>query len=424
MTIVRTGARGTTGQRRFFEAPRAVGHSLGMRSLWLALALIGCNGTIGGDASLLCQACASDSDCNGNPCSKDRSGRLFCGAPCDSCPTGYSCQTVTSSSGTSVPSCYPDSTLCATAPPVGDMATKSGGKDGGSRGFDLANSSVDCSVPKGGTVSLAGGTVDRLFFGYTGDTRPSATSTSYPSQLQSVINNIYTQMGTRGVEFALDGGDHMEASTSTEASTQMGNYITAIGKLGKPVFMTMGNHECSKSFTTDCGGGEVNTDTKGAAFMSALKSTIGATEPYYRFDVNTNSGKAVFIVIADDAWDSTQSTWLDAQLTDADTNAKYTFVSKHHPDGNTDQAVFQTIYNTVTSHKYTLFMTGHSHEYKQQWTDSRAVVMGLGGAPFDNPKQMWWGYFTAMQCSDDNIYVTVYDESTGNIQDSWSVSPQ
>jgi hypothetical protein len=231
-------------------------------------------------------------------------------------------------------------------------------------------------------------------------------------------------MGSQGVEFALDGGDHMEASTASQATAAMNAYLTATSMLGKPVFMTLGNHECAQSFSNDCGNGEIFTDTKGAAFMTALKSSIGATQPYYRFDVMTQSGKAVFLVVADDAWDTTQQTWLTNQLTDADANAKYTFVSKHHPDGNTDQPAFQTIYNLVTSHKYTLFLTGHSHEYKHQPTDHRAVVMGLGGAPFDNPNQMWYGYLTAMQCSDDHIYVTVYDQATGNIMDAWNVPPQ
>ena len=67
---------------------------------------------------------------------------------------------------------------------------------------------------------------------------------------------------------------------------------------------------------------------------------------------------------AHDAWNQTQQDWLTAQLTDADANAKYTFVSKHHPTGNTDQPAFQQIYNLVISHKSTLFLNGHSHEYK------------------------------------------------------------
>jgi hypothetical protein len=281
---------------------------------------------------------------------------------------------------------------------------------------------ADCTTPQGGTVTASGGTVDRLYFGYTGDTRPDHNVSSYPSSLQNVINNIYLQMGQQGVQFALDGGDHMEAGNGSDAAGNMASYTTATAMLGKPVFMTMGNHECTKSSSSDCGSGACGTDYKCSAFLDALKPI--STLPYYRVDVMTNSGKAVFLVVADDAWDSTQQTWLTNQLNDADKNAKYTFVSKHHPDQNVDQPYFQTIYNLVTSHKYTLFLTGHSHEYKRQRNDPRAVVMGLGGAPFDNPNQMWWGYLTVMQCPDDKMYVTVYDQATGMAKDTFSVPPQ
>jgi len=87
-------------------------------------------------------------------------------------------------------------------------------------------------------------------------------------------------------------------------------------------------------------------------------------------------------------------------------------------------AVRADIETLVRQHKYTLFLTGHSHEYKREPGDPRAIVMGLGGAPFDNPNQQYWGYGTIMQCPDDHIYVTVYDQATGNIKDTFNVPPQ
>jgi hypothetical protein len=325
-----------------------------------------------------------------------------------------------------VTTCFPDSESCAASSPgaadagipTSDGAVADGGK--------TPDGPVGCAPPSGGTVALSGGTVDRLYFGYSGDTRDSAASNGYSAGLQMTINNIFTQMGKKGVEFALDGGDHMEASSASQAQANMASYESAAALLGKPVFMTMGNHECATSFDAqDCGySGALTSDYKLKAFMTSLKNMTGATSPYYRFDVMTGTGKAVFLVVADDAWDATQQTWLTQQLTDADSSAKYTFVTKHHPDGNTDQPQFQQIYDLVTSHKYTLFMTGHSHEYKHQYSDHRAVVMGLGGAPFDNPNQHWWGYLTVMQCPDDHIYVTAYDQATGNPQDTFNVPPQ
>jgi hypothetical protein len=377
-----------------------------------------------GSAAKLCHACSSDGDCLGNPCFADQTGGHFCGAPCESCPAGYACQPVQGTSGPVVQSCFPTGNVC-TAPAGADLSASSG--DGGDSS-DLAGADFtvpNCTTPASGGVTTSGGTVDRLFFGYTGDTRPSSNSSSYPAGLQTTIDTIYTQMGAKGVQFALDGGDHMEASNHSDAVGNMASYQTAAAKLGKPLFMTMGNHECATSFSNDCGySGAASSDVKMSAYMSALSTISGQSQPYYRVDIMTGSGKAVFLVVADDAWNATQQAWLTAQLTDADANAKYTFVSKHHPDGNTDQAVFQQIYDLVTSHKYTLFMTGHSHEYKHPFSNPRAVVMGLGGAPFDNPSQMWNGYLTVMQCPDDHIYVTAYDIATGNVMASFNVPPQ
>src|SRR4029079_7088465 len=117
-----------------------------------------------------------------------------------------------------------------------------------------------------------------------------------------------------------------------------------------------------------------------------------------------------------------QQTWLTQQLADADLHAKYTFVSKHHPDGNTDHPEFQQIYDLVTAHKYTLFFTGHTHEYRRQRRDSRALVIGCGGAPLANSGG-FWGYGTALQGPDDRIYVTEYDQATRHVIDQFDVGP-
>jgi hypothetical protein len=346
----------------------------------------------------------------------------FCGSACGACPSGFSCQNVVSVSGATSATCYPNNASCANSPTGVDMAAPAGSADGGGHDGGGPDMAMPCTIPTGGSVTASGGTVDRLYFGITGDTRPMSNSTHYPSSLQMVINNIFDQMGQKGVQFAVDQGDHLEAGNSSAASGQMGDYATATSKLGKPVFMTMGNHECSSSLSGAGCGGSCTADFKCNAFLNALGPI--STDPYYRVDVMTAKGLAIFIVVADDAWNSTQQSWLAQQLTYADTHAKYTFVSKHHPDGNTDRPEFQQIYDLVKSHKYTLFLTGHSHEYKRQISDPRAIVMGLGGAPFDNPNQMWWGYGTVMQCPDDHIYVTIYDQATGTTKDSFSVPPQ
>jgi hypothetical protein len=379
-----------------------------MRCLPLVLLLAACGSSATTDA--LCAFCENDSQCGGNPCFQDVTGQHFCGHPCDSCPAGYTCQTVAGTSGLQR-TCFPDSEACsAVAPPGGDddagvVLPPDGGMAPG--------------IIVAGPVGATGGTVDRLNFGITGDTRPADCGSTYP---QSVIDAIFDALKGASVQFALDQGDHMfncgfSAAAFDGAEAQMARYVTAAGRLGKTVFMTMGNHECSGSATDLCPAQVYGANPNYTAYMDALRTV--SDKPYYRFDVQTVSGKAVFLVVADDAWDATQKAWLEQQLTDADAHARYTFVSKHHPDGNTDHPEFQEIYDQVTAHKYTLFFTGHSHLYKRR---QRVLVVGVGGAPLFGGS--FFGYGTVKQNADDSITVTMFDVMTGNTQDQFTVSPQ
>ena len=396
----------------------------------LAAAAAGC-GSPAPATNFLCRACTTNADCGGNPCFADGTDATFCGAPCGACPDGFDCQALPGSDGKVVKTCFPMGESCAAALGNVDLgAGGSGGSGGGGGGGGGGGPTGDmafapCTPPVGGNVTLTGGTVDRLYFGYTGDTRDGTSGSGYSSQLKTVIGNIFTGMKNNGVEFAFDGGDHMEPNGAQAAIQNMSDYATAAALLGKPVFMTMGNHECETAFDTqDCGyAGAATSDYRMSAFLKQLQTTSGQTMPYYRIDIQTQSGKAVFLSVADDAWNQTQQDWLTQQLTDADANAKYTFVFKHHPYGNSDQPYFPTIYSLVQSHKFTLFMTGHSHEYKHYNSSPREVVVGTGGAPF-SATQTWWGYATVMQCPDDRINVVAYDQATGNIQDQFTVLPQ
>jgi Calcineurin-like phosphoesterase len=383
----------------------------------LGLGVAGCGDNKA--SNLLCAYCNSDAHCGGNPCFQDVSGERFCGAPCDRCPAGFSCQPVTGIDGVVVKTCFPDNESCVTTPGPNwsgmvDMAASTGPPP------DFAGSSGPVGgIPVGGPVGPSGGRVDRLYFGFTGDTRPDQCGSAYPTQ---IISNIFTQMKSQGVQFAVDQGDHMFncGSDFQGARDQMNQYIQAAALLGKTVFLTLGNHECSYSSSTLCSANPYGTNPNYTAFMDALKPI--SPKPYYRFDVETQSGLAVFLVVADDAWNAEQQTWLTTQLTDADAHAKYTFVSKHHPDGNTDHPEFQQIYDLVRQHKYTLFLTGHSHLYRRQGSDPRALVMGIGGAPLAGSS--FNGYGTALQGANDRIYVTIYDQATGNVRDKFDVAPQ
>jgi len=380
-------------------------------------ALAGCESNKA--ANLLCAFCNDDSQCGGNPCFQDVSGQQFCGAPCDACPAGFSCQPLEGTDGTVEMTCFPDNESCLGTPGPNQSGTVDLGASSGPPPDFAGVPNPVGGIPVGGPVGPTGGTVDRLFFGFTGDTRPDQCGGAYPT---AIIDNIFTLMKNAGVQFAVDQGDHMFncGSDFNGARDQMNAYVQAANLLGKTVFLTMGNHECTGESSTLCSAYPYGTNPNYTAFMDALKPI--SPKPYYRVDINTDSGLAVFLVVADDTWNAEQQTWLTQQLTDADAHAKYTFVTKHHPNGNTDHAEFQQIYDLVRAHKYTLFLTGHSHLYKRQSSDPRAIVMGIGGAPLAGTS--YNGYGTAVQGTDDRIYVTVYDQATGNVRDKFDVAPQ
>jgi hypothetical protein len=274
--------------------------------------------------------------------------------------------------------------------------------------------------PVGGSVDATGGTVDRLFFTFHGDTRPPRCddTAGYPVK---VIDAIFAREGALDPEFGLDVGDHMYvcSGTLTEADAQMNLYMKASKKLGHTLFMTMGNHECGQPY---CLSGSKRPNY--LAYLAALKPVSG--KPYYSFDVQTDAGLATFVMVADNAWDATQSDWLTTTLKKADAQARYTIVSRHHPIDNSDTTTMQDEWNLIRSHKYTLFLTGHTHEYKHDTKldpSGRTVRMGNAGAPPSN-NFPYFGFGVVQQGVDDRLYVTVYDEATGNAMDTWSVAPQ
>jgi Calcineurin-like phosphoesterase len=390
-----------------------------MRILGAALLVFAAACGSGRAVNVLCAYCTDDTQCGGNPCFEDVSGNRFCGSPCDDgCPTGFSCAGIYGTDATRgvIATCFPDNEQCI-------LNVDGGVPFDAETPLDDGGGAKTTGVPVGGAVGPTGGTVDHLFFGITGDTRPDQCGGIYP---QTIIDSIFTQLAQKQVDFVLDQGDHMFNCGSTSfafsgAQQQMQRYVNAANKFGRTVFMTLGNHECSGEASRLCSAQtSYGTNPNYTAFMDALAPI--SPLPYYRFDVQTRGGLAVFLVVADDTWDFNQQQWLTAQLKDADAHAKYTFVSKHHPDGNTDHPEFQQIYDLVTSHKYTLFFTGHSHLFKRQFGNSRALVVGIGGAPLAGGD--YWGYGTVEQGTDDRIAVTIYDQQTGTVQDSFSVAPQ
>jgi hypothetical protein len=269
----------------------------------------------------------------------------------------------------------------------------------------------------GGTsVGPSGGSVTLLHFGLTGDTRGSACedTAGYPT---NVITAIAQQFEQLGLDFALDLGDHMYVCNNnlSIATTQMNLYMNAIKSFTGTWFMTMGNHECT---STPCLADSANANY--VAYMNALAPV--AKSPYYTFDVATSLGLATFVIVADNAWDQTQSAWLDQTLATADQKAKYTIVARHHPSGDSSVSTNSQSLQIIRNHKFALFLTGHSHLYRHLTADSgRDLVLGTGGAPLISGGA-FHGYAVVDQQGDGTLKVSVYDISNA-LQDSWSVGP-
>jgi hypothetical protein len=307
----------------------------------------------------------------------------------------------------------------------GTATPDSGGTlpDGG--GPDAGNS--DAGLPGRGGVSLDGGTVDRLYFSLTGDSRPPICDLffvgkgyDYPT---ANVTKLAQQMEARQTQFSLDLGDHQFVCVGglTEAQTQIAAYMSAISNYKAPFFMSMGNHECVFALggTIDDCGANNPSDPAFTAFMAALAPI--SPKPYYFVDIHTSMGLARFVFVADDAWDSTESTWLSGVLTEADTLAQYTIVSHHHPVSQTG-GNYPAIWSMIKSHKYALHLTAHQHLYSHDTADDasgRSVIVGTGGSS----DETMLGYATVEQGVDGRLYFTMYDAATDSAMDSWNVGP-
>ncbi len=293
-----------------------------------------------------------------------------------------------------------------------------GGSTGGGGGGSTGGGGGVTGGGSGSQVGPLGGTVALLHFGITGDTRPPncEDTAHYPT---AIISGIADALKARGAQFVVDEGDHMFVCNGSlaVAQAQMALFTQSTARFGGTWFMAMGNHEC---WHGPCLLN--NTSANYVAFMAALAPV--SAKPYYSFNVETQLGRASFIIIADNAWDGVQQAWLQQQLADADANARYTFVFRHHPAADTSVATNTTVMSIIRQHRFSMFISGHSHEYKHQPNvdNGRDIVLGLGGAPLLG-LATWNGYAIVDQQLDGRLKVSVYDLSGGTLRDSWYAAP-
>jgi hypothetical protein len=202
-----------------------------------------------------------------------------------------------------------------------------------------------------------------------------------------------------------------------EGQKQLDLYKQARQAFAGVEFPAMGNHECTGYTASNCGlGGQDGITNNFTAFTQTLLQPIGQTNPYYRFDVNASNGQwtAKFLVLAMNAWDTAQQSWLQQQLQDSTT---YTFIVRHEPsNANTAPGVTPSD-ALIDAAPYTLKIVGHSHEFYQ--SGAREVIVGNGGAPLSHGS---WGYALIFLTPSGDVQVDQMDYNSNAVLEWFTVS--
>ena len=203
-------------------------------------------------------------------------------------------------------------------------------------------------------------------------------------------------------------------TTGTAQQPQLNLYMGARAGFSGKFYPAMGNHECNGYTAGNCASSTTTNYTK---FVSTMLAPIGQSMPYYveNFAAADNSWTAKFVFVACNAWDSTQSSWLNQQLAVSTT---YTFVVRHEPDYDMSSAPCSASQTAVDANPLTLLITGHTHEYKRV-SSAKEVVIGIGGAPLTSGTN--YGYTVISRNADGTISVVTKDYMSGAAIDSFKI---
>jgi hypothetical protein len=242
---------------------------------------------------------------------------------------------------------------------------------------NYCNGDFSCNTLTGRCkIVLPPATANDIFFTAFGDVRPSVRGDPYPA----VCGTIWGHISAINPHYAFVVGDYIEQDVNnfTDFLNAMHSNYAAAG----PPYFVVGNHEANY-FST---------------YTSVMAEGLINHKMYYSIDDNAQNAK--YVVIADDAWNATQKSWLQTELAKA---SKYTFVFRHHPSkfGAGSSSNFESLpavdnqYPTAAAEiiavidtgKPTLVIAGHSHFFgtsKNHWTDptghAREMICGNGGA--------------------------------------------
>ena len=257
-------------------------------------------------------------------------------------------------------------------------------------------------------------------FAIVGDTRPANEddTSGYPTD---IIDKIYQDIEAENPRpsFAISTGDYMFASTDkSEQAAQVDKYMTARGAFSGELYPAMGNHECTGATDSNCGQGAKDGVTKNLTTFLTTMVPSGVTSPYYVETVaaTDNSWTAKMVFVACNAWDSTQSAWLDQQLSMSTT---YTFVVRHEGTDALSQTPCSASQTVIDAHPLTLLIVGHTHTYHHYASD-KEIVVGIGGAPLTSGTN--YGYVIVSRNASGTLTATVYDYMTHAVIDSFSIT--
>jgi hypothetical protein len=273
----------------------------------------------------------------------------------------------------------------------------------------------------GGTVTPKGGNLlTELAFGIVGDTRPPSKDDlqSYPT---SIITKIWQDVAAEvpSLPFVLTTGDYVFASPNgTSAAPQFDLYLGARAAFSGQVFAALGNHECTGFTASNCGpGSKDGAPVNYTTFLDKMVKPLGVDVPWYRVQYAAQDGSwtAKVVVIAANAWNPQQESWLEAALTEPTT---YTFVVRHESSFAQNAPGVAPSQAIVARHPLTMLIAGHTHTYEHH-QGSREVIVGHGGAPLTSSVN--YGYVVARRQADASVRFTAYDYQSHAVVDTFAV---
>ncbi len=389
-------------------------------------------GSGGGSGVATCQSCVMSADCPVGAACVQYAGSNFCGLGCAKnadCASDELCLPGVANDGAHVQVCMPASGTCGAVGcgtcPAGTtcdviagscVATSDGGSGGGAGGGTGGGTGGGDAGVLSGTVGVDGGVVSRLYFAVVGDTRPALIDDTnhYPT---AIITQIFQDIAALNppVQFVVATGDYQFSEPLLgEGPKQLALYAQARQSYSGLLFPAIGNHECKLGLSTgNCAG---NLTQQATAFQSTFLTPIGKSGLYYTLGFSDPAGtwSAKLIVTACNFWDSTQKSWLQAQLALPTT---YTLLARHQPLGS-DGPCNAQMDPMIRDAGYDVLLVGHTHTVALSPTD-RQLIEGVGGAPITSTSN--YGFATVEQQPGGGWIVRQYDYQSQQVVNQYTL---